>query len=91
MSFPDITVPNSSIFIIDSIVRIFADEYPVCYSIYSDTEHSHMHYVVSTKSYTDYHNALKKDNLDKYMEEIHSILKRFNCKLILIKGDKYNV
>lgn len=91
MSFPDTTIPYSSIFMIDSIARIFADEYPVCDSIHNDTKHSHVHYAVSTRSYTDSHNALNKDKLDKYIEEIHSILKRFKCKLILIKEDNHYV
>lgn len=88
LSLPSSTILYNYIFMIDSIARLFANEYPVCYSIHNDTGHLHVHYAICTRSYTDSHNALRKDKLDTYIKKIRSIIKSYYCKFLLIKEDK---
>ena len=65
----------------NQIALLFSENYPVCYALHDDTEHLHIHFIISATSYIPNVRPLMIENLSSFIPELRKIAFSHNINI----------
>jgi hypothetical protein len=65
----------------DDIAALFSDSYQVCYSLHTDKDHLHFHYIVSTASYIRNENPIDKEKKEYFFNKMILLAQSHDIKI----------
>lgn len=89
LSFPEGEISQQYLYfsLADKIAKMFGNEYMICYSFHNDTEHFHVHFIISATSYLFNHIDLNKTVLYNYLFHSQTIANEIGIRLEITEDE----